>query len=463
MKNILKDPLIFIINLKELEFDKRIDVHYYKPEYLQNLKFLRKSFSLDSIENMSVLVKDGPHQTPSFVEVGIPFLQKGDVTIGNINYDRSKHVSVEFHEENKKTQTIKGDILIRKIGVGPREAAVVDQDRPLHIYVSIALIRLLPQYSPYFVEMFLNSKFGLLQTERRNKGIGTPDLHLEDIKTIEIPHISEKLETKIVKEILNARKKNNKILEEISLIRTKFFSDMQVRLGLTEIDESADLIFSKQLPSDRLDVRHHSPIYEKLETNLHEGKFDVVTLQQKSKFPTDKINPKSIFLKNYFKYIQLQDIDTETNEVISFSSISGEDSPSRAKLMLQTNDLLIPTLGGSLNSIFQVSKKYNGTVGSTGFIKLDISDQYWREFIKLFLISKYGQYQLIKYLTGSIMPSINKNNLKKILIPNPDPVILKKIVNEYKKFEKESISLRKKYVINLQKSLNFLETSLTTL
>ena len=58
-------------------------------------------------------------------------------------------------------------------------------------------------------------------------------------------------------------------------------------------------------------------------------------------------------------------------------------------------------------------EKYNGAVGSTGFIKLDISDQYWREFVKLFLISKYGQYQLIKYLTGSIMPSINKNNLKK--------------------------------------------------
>ena len=460
MKNISKKPLIFIINLKELEFDKRLDVHYYKPKYLQNLNFLRKSFSLRSLKSMSSLIKDGPHQTPDFVEVGVPFLQKGDVTIGNINYDRSKHVSVEYHEENEKTQTHKNDILMRKIGVGPREAAVVDQDRPLHIYVSIALIRLFPQHNPHFVEMFLNSKFGLLQTERRNKGIGTPDLHLEDIKTIQIPHISKTLQTKIVSKILKSRQQNDKILKEMSSIRTKFFSDMQAKLSLIDIDESADLFFPKQLPSDRLDVRHHSPIYEKLENNLHKGKFDVVTLQQKSKFPTDKINPKTIFLKNYFKYIQLQDIDPETNEVISFSSVSGENPPSRAKLMLQTNDLLIPTLGGSLNSIFQVPEKYDGAIGSTGFIKLVISDSYWRDFIKLFLISKYGQYQLVKYLTGSIMPSINNNNLKKILIPDPDPIVLKEIVGDYRKLVKKLISLRTKYVNSLQESLNYLETSL---
>lgn len=93
------------------------------------------SYNLFEIAN----IFDGTHQTPSYVEEGVPFVSVE--SIGNIERSK-KFITKEAFEKNFKTKPQKGDILMTRITAGIIGAtAIVQNNDPLGYYVSLALIR----------------------------------------------------------------------------------------------------------------------------------------------------------------------------------------------------------------------------------------------------------------------------------------------------------------------------------
>jgi type I restriction enzyme S subunit len=77
------------------------------------------------------------------------------------------------------------DILLAKNGT-TGVAAIVDKDVVFDIYVSLALLRAREEILPFLLLYFVNSPVAKAQFNKRLKGSGVPNLHLEEIREVVI-------------------------------------------------------------------------------------------------------------------------------------------------------------------------------------------------------------------------------------------------------------------------------------
>lgn len=98
---------------------------------------------------------DGTHQTPNYVESGIPFYSVEHVTANQ--FRKTKYISKEvFEKENKRVKVEKGDILMTRIGdIGTSK--LIDWDVNASFYVSLALIKQNENYDSKFLNQYISS------------------------------------------------------------------------------------------------------------------------------------------------------------------------------------------------------------------------------------------------------------------------------------------------------------------
>lgn len=150
-------------------------------------------------------ISDGTHQTPTYVEHGIPFISAQNVKPYRFLPENHRDVSYEdYLEYNKNISPEKGDILMARVGAGIGEAAIIDQDFEFSIYVSLTLIKC---YSKEFDMMYLlhvlNSPIGRKLAEKKTlgKGASQGNLNLIFIRefVLPIPPLAE--QKRIVKRV----------------------------------------------------------------------------------------------------------------------------------------------------------------------------------------------------------------------------------------------------------------------
>jgi type I restriction enzyme S subunit len=148
-------------------------------------------------------ITDGTHQTPTYYETGIIFLSSRNVTSGRINWENIKYIDAKQHAEmHKRVAPRLNDILLAKNGT-TGVAAIVDRDVPFDIYVSLALLRAKSEILPPLLLHFINSPVAKKQFNKRLKGIGVPNLHLEEIREVVISFPTSLNEQKIIAERLD--------------------------------------------------------------------------------------------------------------------------------------------------------------------------------------------------------------------------------------------------------------------
>jgi type I restriction enzyme, S subunit len=139
-------------------------------------------------------ITDGTHQTPKYSDCGIAFLSSRNVTSGTIDWENIKYIDEKQHVEmHRRVAPRRGDILLAKNGT-TGIAAIVDRDTVFDIYVSLAHLRALPMLLPRFLLHFINSPVAKVQFNKRLKGVGVPNLHLEEIREVLIDFPSILLE-----------------------------------------------------------------------------------------------------------------------------------------------------------------------------------------------------------------------------------------------------------------------------
>ena len=78
-------------------------------------------------------VTDGTHDTPQYVEEGIPFLTGRDISPAGLNFDGARFISEEDHKRFSQHCPVEvGDVLLTLIGTIDK-VAIVDTDRPFSI------------------------------------------------------------------------------------------------------------------------------------------------------------------------------------------------------------------------------------------------------------------------------------------------------------------------------------------
>lgn len=253
-----------MIQYSNLHDPLRTEAEYYQKHYLALEKRLL-SLPHQTLDNIREKITDGTHFTPEYTETGIPFLSALNVLENRLDFDVGhQFISPSAHHAlYKRCNPRSGDVLLRKVGVGPRLATVVPNGLPeFSLFVSVALIRVNKEHLlPRFLSTFINCRMGQSQLIRIQKGMSQPDLHLEDIAKLLIPILSGNFQEKIEATVRLAES----LVKESSVKFSQAEAILLNRLGLKNWQPPEPLTYTR-LASDasaagRLDAEHFQPKY----------------------------------------------------------------------------------------------------------------------------------------------------------------------------------------------------------
>lgn len=147
-----------------------------------------KGYEKYKLENLARKISDGVHSKPDYTETGRPFLSVVNINKGVINFKNCKYVSEDAYQKMiKSTHPERGDVLYTKVGATYGIPAYVDTDIAFCLYVSVCLIKPKREViNPRFLSLSMEMPYVKHQADRRIKGIGVPDLHLNQISEFKI-------------------------------------------------------------------------------------------------------------------------------------------------------------------------------------------------------------------------------------------------------------------------------------
>lgn len=247
-----------IVSILDKAFEKIDKSKEIAEKNLKNAKELFESYLQEVFENkgddweektlkeVCHKITDGTHQTPKYFDKGVIFLSSRNVTSGKIDWNNIKYIDEKQHiEMHKRVAPRVNDILLAKNGT-TGVAAMVDRDVVFDIYVSLAHIRVLNNVLPEFMLFFINSPIAKKQFNKRLKGVGVPNLHLQEIREVVIS-FPKSLETQkqIVTKLNQLQEKTKKLetiyqqkltnLEELkkSILQKAFNGELETIKGVT--------------------------------------------------------------------------------------------------------------------------------------------------------------------------------------------------------------------------------------
>ncbi|MBA2132957.1 restriction endonuclease subunit S [Capillibacterium thermochitinicola] len=152
----------------------------------------------------------------------------------------------------------------------------------------------------------------------------------------------------------------------------------------------------------------------------------------------DNIKKLSGNEKIEISYVDISAISNTEKEIISVKNINSKDAPSRAKQILELNDILVSTVRPNLNAVainnINTGKK---VIGSTGFCvlrcKSTINYRYLFEIVK----SDYFIDKLVSLARGASYPAVTDYDVKNIDIPIPPLDLQNKFAEIVAKIEEQ--------------------------
>lgn len=444
---------VSIISESSFTKDKRFDAEYFLPEYIKLDKILSNT-STDLLGNI-MHVSDGNHLTVAeqYVGTGIRYLRGQDLSGFFIENRDPTFIPESFFDTLKRSHMKENDIVLSIVGTIGNVAIIKKQDTKLTGSCKLAILRS-KSISSEYVYAFLLSKFGQFQIKRMIRGAVQKGLILPDIRLIKIAKPSESLEKLVSKMINDAHYKHVQAESQFKLAQNKILSFTEFQYDIpNEIAYQSN--FNDALQSKRLDAEYYHPQYEKLLKHIIKSKSGYSKLVDSAPISKDQIDP-SVKPNNLFTYVELSDINESLGVIDMQTKIYGKEAPSRARMLLKEGDVIASAVKGSFSKIAIVSGEHDNAVGSTGFFVFrpkEIPSEYILALIK----SPIVQFQLEREAVGTILSSVPKESINKIIIPNisqDKQKIIANMVKESQQIQSEANNIIKNAINEIE---NYIE------
>ncbi len=418
--------------------EDRWDSEYYQKKFLQTEKKIHKIDTI-KLKDLSIYIKKGIFDLPpsNYQNSGIPLIRTSEIKNPSIDFTSTVFISKKVNSENNKTILNTNDLVFTKIGAYIGDVALLPSNYSQYNFSqNVVGVKLKSPENdgPYILSFFL-SNLGRNQIIRSIMLSGQGKLELKDIRNYEIPVVSKDFKIKI-KELFKIKEKCIKTSSEKYLQAETLLLET---LGLTGFQPNSEPINIKSfkdsfLSTGRLDAEYYQKRYDnylELIQNYSNG-FSLLTFVCELK---DKnYNPEE---NKEYKYIELANIGT-SGDITGCSISKGIDLPSRARRLVKTNDVVISSIEGSLESCALVTEEYNNALCSTGFYVIN-SKQINSETLLVLFKSEPMQNILKQNCSGTILTAINKTEFQNI----PIPLIKKDVQKEIKDKISESFRLKK--------------------
>lgn len=239
-----QDQIVRFLDWKVSEINRLINIKRKEISVLDEGIASRLKSELSKIPNARdiplkrvflVPMSDGPHETPEFVDEGVPFVSAEASHDGRIHLSECRgYITKQLHEQYcMKVKPQRDDIFIVKSGSTTGKTVIVDFDDEFSIWSPLALVRCNKLAVPRYVFYYCSSTM-FQQQVRDNWSFGTqPNIGMGVLKDLHIllPSVEEQERiVKILDEYWNATlqlKENiNKRIQCIEEYKTRLISDV---------------------------------------------------------------------------------------------------------------------------------------------------------------------------------------------------------------------------------------------
>ena len=400
--------------------------------------------------------------------MGHIFLSSKNVTTNKINWDDVMYIPNELHEKlyNRLAPEL-NDILLAKNGtIG--KAALVDRDIEFDVYVTLAVIRLFKNYiSPQYIHKIIESKYIQDFFKGEQKGIGVPNLHLENIRKTLVPLPPQSEQARIsstvqkLLEIIEAIDNDKTELSDLIKQTKAKILDLAIKGKLVPQDpndEPADKLLEKIREEKEKLIEEGKLKRDKNETFIYKNnddnsyyeqidgetvcidddlpfeipdswrwcKFDnVTTIKGGKRLPSGQS-----LLNDKTNHPYLRIVDMKNNTIIDDDiHYISEDVFAKIKQYIITDEDLYITIAGTIGNVGIIPSKYNNanlTENAVRVTPLLINKKY----LMYLILSNYVHNQFIDKTHHVAMPKLAIERIKGVFVPIPPLFEQSNIINK---------------------------------
>lgn len=360
---------------------------------------------------VKIKITDGPHETPEFLDHGIPFISAEGVKNGKVNFNYKRgHISKEVHElYSKKCKPKKGDVFIVKSGSTTGKVAYVDTDIEFNIWSPIALVRPKDEFSGKYLFYFCDSDCFQKQVQLFWSFGTQPNIGMGVLENLYVAFPSLKEQTAIANfldyktaQIDGSIEKRRELIELLKEHRAAIINESVTKGTNPEVPlRDSGIEWIGEIP-EHWGIKKVKHITTKIgsgvtprggaETYLTEG---VLLLRSQN---------------IYFDGLRLNDVACISEDV--------HDSMSNSKVY--EGDVLLNITGGSIGRCYFIDKSVGeANVNQHVCIVRPDSGQVETEYLYYYLRSNLGQEQILLCQTGANREGLNFEQLKQFIFPYP--------------------------------------------
>lgn len=178
---------------------------------------------------------------------------------------------------------------------------------------------------------------------------------------------------------------------------------------------------------------------KRLDPNFYKFEFQLIVnritqnpskkLLQLVQFSNETWNGEDFF-ESIFPYIEISAIDLDSGEIKEINHVPIGEAPSRAKMIVRENDIIVSTTRPNRGAIAKISKNQDFSIASTGFsvIRYLKVKELLKEYLHIILRHRICLNQMSQRSSGRNYPAITQEELGNIIIPLPTLSIQNEIV-----------------------------------
>ncbi len=389
------------------------------------------SFSSVTIDELKeLIVRDPMCYGFQYCTEGVPMVRIGDFEEPFINFSRVVNVSYETHNRFSKTHLLPFDILMSVRGVSIGRIAVFMGEFPeVNICPNVIIIRLKDKTLVPFVASVLASDIGQNQIKMFTAGSSKPTITSSMISSIKIPFP----DNEVVKEIAQLFNIMYITRSEKDSLRSEVEELIKNALNNKEVKNKKYTYFKDLSKEKRWDPHFHQECYKDISDYIQE--FGGDTLGSIGELITNTINQKSVDEK--IRYIEISDINNIDASISSEAKIDYvKKLPSGGKIQLTDNDILVSKVRPYRKgfSIFVEKDCVLTTATKNGLAVFRTTGYEYPYYLLAFLRSPYGLSQIVRRESGTSYPTVDENDISKVIIPNLGDEIQTKINKLYSEY-----------------------------
>ncbi|HHT9929159.1 TPA: restriction endonuclease subunit S [Legionella pneumophila] len=168
------------------------------------------------LNELSEHIVDGTHHTPTYTDIGVPFISAKDVRDFKVDFINTRYIDATQHQELiKRCKPRKNSVLLTKSGTIGR-VALIEEEREFSLFESVANIPLLEGVEGHYVAWSIYFQVDTHFGAKKQKGVAVRHLHLEDIRRLPVPLPSSAEQSAIVQKlegIFSVIDKNKQVID----------------------------------------------------------------------------------------------------------------------------------------------------------------------------------------------------------------------------------------------------------